>query len=66
MKTGTLCRVIKFKTHCPCQYNDMVVITGPVRPRDGCASHLLVGTNLKTGKAHHYWLASLEVINESR
>ena len=64
MKIGTLCRVIKFKTHRPCQYNDVVVITGIVGT--GSRADLLLGTNLKTSKDHHYWCKDLEVINESR
>jgi hypothetical protein len=71
MKIGTLCRVIKFKTHRPCQYNDMVVIIGSGRITpidlkhmgplsDQKAAPFLRGTNLKTGKTHHYWSTQLE------
>jgi hypothetical protein len=61
MKIGTLCRVVKFKTHCPCQYNDMVVVIGFCNI-DNRPSHLLICTNLKTGKSHHYWSTQLEQI----
>ena len=63
MKIGTLCRVIKFKTHRPCQYNDVVVVIGSCHKGIEIGKgHLLVGTNLKTGKNHHYWSTQLEQI----
>jgi hypothetical protein len=39
----------------------MVVVIGFCNI-DNRPSHLLIGTNLKTGKSHHYWSTQLEQI----
>ena len=55
IRTGMLCRVIKHDTHLTSQYNDYVVIKGPLGP----TGYFVEGINLKTLKKHHYAIDDL-------
>lgn len=58
MKIGTLCKVIAKHSHNPTQYGDLVVI---IKKTYGL---VLCGTNLKTGKEHHYMPKELEEVKK--
>ena len=58
MKIGTLCKVVAKHSHSPSQFGDLVVITAK--------SHGIVvfGSNLKTGKQHHYYPKELKEVKQ--
>ena len=59
MKIGTLCKVVAKHSHSPSQFGDLVVISA----RLGCGL-VICGTNLKTGKKHHYAPKELEEVKK--
>jgi len=58
IKSGMLCRVIKDDTHLTSQYNNYVIIKGPLGP----TGHFVEGINLNTLKQHHYEISDLEEV----
>ena len=58
MKIGTLCEVVAIASHFPSQFGDLVVITGYTH------GVYITGTNLKTGKTHHYNPTELKEVKQ--
>ena len=62
MKIGTLCEVIAIASHFPSQCGDLIVVCDLRKTRTG--GHVVTGTNLKTGKTHHYFPKELKEVKQ--
>jgi len=59
MKIGTLCKVIAKHSHNPSQLGNLIVVTRGMKN-----DRLVTGTNLKTGKTHHYFPKELKEVKQ--
>ena len=64
MKIGNIYRVCKKRTHRPCHFNNLVIVTRYLgQNTDAKGKYKVVeATNLNTGKAHHYFVEQLEAL----
>ena len=65
MKVGDLCKVIKKRTHKPCQYGQHVVLLKALNPLDISPHEVIFWETLNqtTGKWHHHHKDDLEVVS---
>jgi len=64
MQIGNIYRVCKAGTHRPCHLNNLVIVTCRAgQNTDALGKYkVVVATNLKTGKEHHYFAEELEAL----
>tara|TARA_A100001201_G_C4014221_1_gene178565 strand:- start:26 stop:214 length:189 start_codon:yes stop_codon:yes gene_type:complete len=62
MKIGTLCKVTAENSHNPSQFGNLIVVCDLRKTRTG--GHVVTGTNLKTGKQHHYFTKELKEVKQ--
>lgn len=59
MKIGTLCKVISRVSHDPSQFEHLIVVTKGKK-----TDTVVIGTNLNTGKEHHYFTSEIEEVKQ--
>ena len=62
MKTGTLCKVTSRTSHYPSQFGNLIVVCDFQKIRTG--GHVVTGTNLHTGKKHHYFTTEIKEVKQ--
>lgn len=59
MKIGALCKVTAKHSHNPSQLGDLIVVTRAMKN-----DRVVTGTNLKTGKEHHYFTSEIKEVKQ--
>ena len=62
MKIGTLCKVTAKNSHHPSQFGHLIVVCDLRKTRTG--GHVVTGTNLNTGREHHYFANEIEEVKQ--
>ena len=59
MKIGTLCKVTSRTSHYPSQFGHLIVVTRGMKN-----DRVVTGTNLTTGKEHHYFTTEIKEVKQ--
>ena len=60
MKIGTLCKVTAKNSHHPSQFGDLIVVTRGATKKYS----VVTGTNLNTGREHHYFTSEIKEVKQ--
>ena len=59
MKIGTLCKVTAENSHHPSQFGHLIVVTKGMKN-----DRVVTGTNLSTGREHHYFTSEIKEVKQ--